>query len=495
MSLLQVPRKSYREYHGDIYPDTASPCPSLGPQDWIEGADCPPAKYSLNPAVRPKDYTRFGPPISEVVRRGRATQKISSAPTTVPAPASPKPAPRPRVSRTQSEAGPAPLTAPRPSPRPATAEMPPPTRPKPVQQSRSMEEAPEEDVTDCLRRQPSIRDRMKMFEKKEEERKSWGEKREIKEEEGRGPRHEKKMDTAVYSEEDKENAPMEIEQENNMVVQQKHEQNSDAPLQPTVRQDKTEPFLMAQTRPQQTSEASPNLSNNRLSKFGRVTKFRHMKGTPMTKSMHFENLKNLSKSVSADCDFIHANRERLVVPLSGPGGKLAVFEMTKSGRIPDGVTPAVINTATVMDFAWDPFNNSRLAVSTDDGAINLWQIPEGGLDCQINEPTVRIQAHGSEKVNVIKFHPTAQDILATAGFDWAVRVWHLSANSKEALVLEGHTDQVYSLAWSQCGSFLATVCRDGKVNTGSYSSSSQHYVLCFLGCRNKPLLFLHLLYY
>ena len=80
-------------------------------------------------------------------------------------------------------------------------------------------------------------------------RKSWGEKREIKEEEGRGPRHEKKMDTAVYSEEDKENAPMEIEPENNMIIQQKHEQNSDAPLQPTVRQDKTEPFLMAQTRP------------------------------------------------------------------------------------------------------------------------------------------------------------------------------------------------------------------------------------------------------
>ena len=52
-----------------------------------------------------------------------------------------------------------------------------------------------------------------------------------------------------------------------------------------------------------------------------------------------------------------------------------------------------------------------------------------------------------------------------------VRIWHLAGNRKEALVLEGHTDQVYSLAWSQCGSFLATVCRDGRVRIYSPRTS------------------------
>ena len=466
-----MPRKSYREYHGDIYPDTAGPEPALGPQDWLDGANSAPSKLCLNPAVRKSDCTRFGPPLTEVVRKGRGNKNSNAAPPQ-PATASPKPSPRPRVARTQSDA--TPMMAPRPAPRPTSSPsqaMPPPTLPKPLVSSRSVEE---EDEPDCLRRQPSIRDRMKLFEKKEEERKSWGEKREARDiKEERGTRFEKNMDTA-YSEEDKENAPMEIvEPENNMTSQRKQEQNSDAPLQPTVNQDQSEPFMMVQTRPRQPSNESPNLSNNRLSKFGRVTKFRHMKGTPMTKSMHFDNLKNLSKSVSSDCDFIHANRERLVVPLSGPGGKLAVFEMAKSGRIPDGVTPAVINTATVMDFTWDPFDNSRLAVTTDDGAINLWKIPAAGLECQVNEPEVRIQAHGSEKVNVIKFHPTAEDIVATAGFDWMVKIWHLSENSKQALVLEGHTDQIYSLAWSQCGGFLATVCRDGKVRVYNPRMSGQ----------------------
>ena len=471
----QVPRKSYREYHGDIYPDTASPEPVLGPQDWLQGAKTRPAKYSLNPACRPADPTRFGPLLSEVVRVGRGNKNTANNQQQQQAadPASPKPAPRPRVARSQSDAAPGPLAAPRPSPRPTSTSsaMPPPTRPKPAMvASRSVEEdEDQEDQPDCLRRQPSIRDRMKMFEKKEEERKSWGEKKEGAKEE-RGARYERKMDT-IYCEEDKENAPMEIEPENNMLGHQNLDQNCDAPLKPTMLQDASEPFLMAQTRPQQPSLVEASLSNNRLSKFGRVTKFRHMKGTPMPKSMHFENLKNLSKSVSADCDFIQANPDRLVVPLAGPGGKLAVFEMAKSGRIPDGVTPAVINTATVMDFAWDPFNNRRLAVAMDDGAINLWEIPEDGLDCQVNDPMVRIQAHAGEKVNIIKFHPTAADVVATAGFDWMVRIWHLAGNRKEALVLEGHTDQVYSLAWSQCGSFLATVCRDGRVRVYSPRTS------------------------
>ena len=76
-----------------------------------------------------------------------------------------------------------------------------------------------------------------------------------------------------------------------MLAHKNLDQNSDAPLKPTMLQDASEPFLMAQTRPQQPSLVEANLSNNRLSKFGRVTKFRHMKGTPMPQSMHFENLK------------------------------------------------------------------------------------------------------------------------------------------------------------------------------------------------------------
>ena len=58
---------------------------------------------------------------------------------------------------------------------------------------------------------------------------------------------------------------------------------------------------------------------------------------------------------------------------------MAIFETKKPGRIPDGVTPVLINGTTVLDFDFDPFDNSRIAASCDDGTIRIWIIPEEGL--------------------------------------------------------------------------------------------------------------------
>lgn len=50
------------------------------------------------------------------------------------------------------------------------------------------------------------------------------------------------------------------------------------------------------------------------------------------------------------------------MPLSGPGGRIAVLELSRAGKLPDGVIPALVHGANVMDFVWDPFNCNRLAV-------------------------------------------------------------------------------------------------------------------------------------
>ena len=109
----------------------------------------------------------------------------------------------------------------------------------------------------------------------------------------------------------------------------------------------------------------------------------------------------LNRTVPAESDFFHANADRVAVPLTGPGGKMAVFETKKTGRIPDGVMPesvnqipatddipklimnappqVLINSCNVMDFGFDPFDSRRLAVACDDGRVRVWSIPEEGL--------------------------------------------------------------------------------------------------------------------
>jgi len=464
----QVPRKSYREYHADVFPDVAGTQPGMGPDDWIKGANVPIPKISLNPSKRPESLaTSNAPTLSQIPRTIKPSDRPAAATVLMPPPTSavvpptttaakrdpsPKPTPRPRLSRESSLEGHVPKPAPRTS---VSSDS---SRPNSVNSSSSQHENGKgDDVTDDaptgFRRQPSMRDKIKAFElsaaadsaKPKVRIPSFSKPKEIT------ARLEKEMD--MTAEDNKENSPMEVEKEAPKVRHQQEE----VIMRPKNRKDSNNPFTTSHMRPQLNEPTQ----QNRASRFGRVTKFRHMKGTPLHKSKHFDNLKNLSKSLPAECEYIQANTDRLAIPLAGPGGKVAIIETAKAGRISDGVMPAVINTGTAMDFAWDPFNNARLAVVTDEGALNLWIIPEGGLFVQVNKPDLTIPAH-SDKASLVRFNPVAKDIIATAAFDWLLKIWNLCTD-QEVAALTGHTDQIYSMAWSQCGRFLSTVCRDGKV--------------------------------
>jgi hypothetical protein len=69
----QVPRKSYRDYQADIYPDTAGPAAAMGPLDWLEGAAVAPPRISLNPAQRPLEgkgsLVKNGPALADLPRK------------------------------------------------------------------------------------------------------------------------------------------------------------------------------------------------------------------------------------------------------------------------------------------------------------------------------------------------------------------------------------------------------------------------------------------
>lgn len=43
-----------------------------------------------------------------------------------------------------------------------------------------------------------------------------------------------------------------------------------------------------------------------------------------------------------------------------------------------------------------------------------------------------------------------------------VKIWNLETLEQKQC-LKGHTDQIFSFAWSSCGTYGATVCKDGKI--------------------------------
>ncbi len=62
----QVPRKTYRDYHADIYPETYGLEPASGPETWWQGYDGLVPKINLDPKKRPKEkLVVYQGPLSE----------------------------------------------------------------------------------------------------------------------------------------------------------------------------------------------------------------------------------------------------------------------------------------------------------------------------------------------------------------------------------------------------------------------------------------------
>jgi len=79
----------------------------------------------------------------------------------------------------------------------------------------------------------------------------------------------------------------------------------------------------------------------------------------------------------------------------------------------------------------------------------------------IEKAIVTLEGH-SKKVAFVKFHPTANNILASASHDFTVKIWDIEAQA-EALTFEDHPDVPQSIDWTADGAQAATTCKDKKI--------------------------------
>ncbi|XP_075733806.1 coronin-7 isoform X3 [Rhipicephalus microplus] len=358
----QVPRKTYRDFHADVFPDTQAPSPATTVPDWLAKIPCEPIpRVSLDPAQRPKEglvrtghKLGSGPAFLAVTSQEKdidlvpdeysyedfGDNIIQEKPIPVP-----KPAPRTKVSRPEDvPVGNTPAVLPKTAPR---------TRSSMASTGPSV--APR--TASSARRQPSRN-------------------------EGRG-------------------------------------------------------FKV------------------------RVSKYRHLNGSVGSRDTQITNLPPMCNTLPGESESFRANTERVALPLAISGGHLAILELSKRGRIQSGVVPSLICGTSIMDFAWDPFNNRRIAIACDDGRVRVWTVPEAGLHESLTEPDFELKGH-TEKVHFLKFHPTAAGVLASGSHDLTVIIWDMETR-KHKVRLEGHADQIFSLAWHPDGVLLATLCKDQKL--------------------------------
>lgn len=90
--------------------------------------------------------------------------------------------------------------------------------------------------------------------------------------------------------------------------------------------------------------------------------------------------------------------------------------------------------------------------------MKVWGIPEGGLKESIAEPLVDLRAH-ERKVTLLRFHPTAANVLASVSADGMIKLWDVEGG-QEGGQCHVHQQLVQDVQWDYRGNTFATTCKD-----------------------------------
>lgn len=192
----------------------------------------------------------------------------------------------------------------------------------------------------------------------------------------------------------------------------------------------------------------------------RSSKFRHVYGQALKREQCYDNIR-VSKS-SWDSTFCAVNPKFLAIIVeSAGGGAFIVLPHNKVGRIAADHALVGGHKGPVLDIAWCPHNDNVIASGSEDCVVKVWQIPDGGLSRTMTEPVVDLVYH-QRRVGLVLWHPSALNVLLTAGSDNLIVIWNVGTG--EVLVrIECHPDTIYSACWNWDGSQLVTTCKDKKI--------------------------------
>ncbi|CAF4604443.1 unnamed protein product [Rotaria sp. Silwood1] len=192
----------------------------------------------------------------------------------------------------------------------------------------------------------------------------------------------------------------------------------------------------------------------------RISKFRHVFGSPYREQ---ECYKNISITRNAhDGSFCAVNSKFLaIVTETSGGGNFLVLLLSEVGRIDVNHPRITGHRGPVVDLKFNPFNDNEIASCSDDGTVKIWSIPNDGL--KIDTYQWKIDLHGHQRrVDYIEWHPTAENLILSAGFDYQVILWNVE-KAEPIQIYRCHTNAIQSITWNRNGSLFATTCKDKHI--------------------------------
>ncbi|XP_055973044.1 coronin-2A [Sorex fumeus] len=231
----------------------------------------------------------------------------------------------------------------------------------------------------------------------------------------------------------------------------------------------------------------------------RSSKFRHVFGKVASKENCYDSVP-ITRSVH-DNHFCAVNPHFIaVVTECAGGGAFLVIPLQQTGKLNPHYPKVCGHQRNVLDIKWNPFNDFQIASCSEDATVKIWDIPKQMLVRNITNCQKELLCH-ARRVGLVEWHPTAANILFSAGYDYKVMVWNLdtteSVITSPVKMIHCHQDVILSMSFNADGSLMATSCKDRKIRvidprTGTClqeSSYKEHRAskVLFLGTLKKLL--------
>lgn len=198
-------------------------------------------------------------------------------------------------------------------------------------------------------------------------------------------------------------------------------------------------------------------------KFVRSSKYRHVFANTPKRDDIWDGVR-MTKS-AWDSNWVTASSKWIAVAWqTAGGGAVGILDAKKPGKLEPTQVPLVSgHKGAVLDLEFDPFNDDIFATCSEDCTAKVWRIPSEGLKLgqHLNEDIQTLKGH-KRKVGVVKFHPVVENLIATAGQDYDVKVWDVEKGTP-LFTTPGHTNLIQSLDWNYNGSLLCSNAKDKKV--------------------------------
>ncbi|KAM9743794.1 coronin-1C-A [Menidia menidia] len=212
--------------------------------------------------------------------------------------------------------------------------------------------------------------------------------------------------------------------------------------------------------PDRGLERKPSMRRD-MRRVVRQSKFRHVFGQAVKNDQCYDDIR--VSRVTWDSAFCAVNPKfvAIIIEASG-GGAFLVLPLHKSGRIDKSYPTVCGHTGPVLDIEWCPHNDQVIASGSEDCTVMVWQIPENGLITSMSEPVVVLEGH-SKRVGIITWHPTARNVLLSAGCDNQIIIWNVGTGEAMITLDEMHPDVIYNVCWNRNGSLICTACKDKTI--------------------------------